>query len=241
MLAFGTMNTGMAFEVKIETFDGPLHVLLELIQDQELPITEVSLAAVTEKYLEYMNSQEVPPEELADFLVVATKLLLLKSQAILPIEVEPEEDPSTLALQLRLYKEFVDASRTLEERFDGAVWSFERATANIVKLELSEVVTNLSKHDLHDAFVGLLKRLEPFFRLQIAALERVISVKERLREIHDAILLRAKMTFRQIASGGKSKVDVVVSFLALLELVKQRAVQVVQSGVFDEIEITRVD
>ena len=110
-----------------------------------------------------------------------------------------------------------------------------------MRLELAEVVTNLSKNDLHDAFAGLLKRLEPFFRLQTAALERVISVKERLREIHDAILSRTKMTFRQIAQAGKSKVDVVVSFLALLELVKQRAVQVVQSGVFDEIEITRVD
>lgn len=231
----------MAFEVKLETFDGPLHVLLELIQASHLPITEVSLGAVTEKYLEYMNRQEVPPDELADFLVVATKLLLLKSQAILPIEVEPEEDPSTLALQLRLYKEFVDASRTLEERFDSAAWSFERATPDIVKLDLSEVVTNLSAGDLREAFAGLLKRLEPFFKLQTAALERVVSVKERLREIHDAILSRAKMTFRQIASGGKSKMDVVVSFLALLELVKQRAVQVVQSGVFDEIEITRVD
>lgn len=231
----------MAFEVKLETFDGPLHVLLELIQGQELPITEVSLGAVTEKYLEYMNSHEVPPEELADFLVVATKLLLLKSQAILPVEVEPEEDPSTLALQLRLYKEFVDASSTLEERFDSGAWSFGRAVPDFVKLDLSEVVTNLSKNDLHDAFTGLLKRLEPFFTLQMAALERVVSVKERLREIHDAILSRAKMTFRQIASAGKSKVDVVVSFLALLELVKQRVVQVVQSGVFDEIEIKRVD
>ncbi|MCR4313712.1 MAG: segregation/condensation protein A [Candidatus Uhrbacteria bacterium] len=231
----------MAFEVKLETFDGPLHVLLELIQSQELPITEVSLGAVTEKYLEYMNSQEVPAEELADFLVVATKLLLMKSQAILPIEVEPEEDPSTLALQLRLYKEFVDASHTLEERFDSGVWSFERAIPDVVRLDVSEVVANLSKNDLREAFAGLLKRLEPFFKLQTAALERVVSVKERLREIHDAILSRAMMTFRQIASGGKSKVDVVVSFLALLELVKQRVVQVVQSGVFDEIEITRVD
>lgn len=231
----------MAFEVKLETFDGPLHVLLELIQGSELPITEVSLAEVTQKYLEYMNSQEVPAEELADFLVVATKLLLLKSQAILPIEVEPEEDPSTLALQLRLYKQFVDASRTIEDRFDSFVWSLPRAAPDIVRLDLSEIVTNLSKEDLHEAFSRLLKCLEPFFKLQTAALERVVSVKERLREIHDAILSRVKMTFRQIANSGKSKVDVVVSFLALLELVKQRAVQVVQSGVFDEIEITRVD
>ncbi|HLD20747.1 MAG TPA: segregation/condensation protein A [Patescibacteria group bacterium] len=232
----------MAFEVKLETFDGPLHVLLELIQGEELPITEVSLGNVTQKYLEYMNTHEVPPAELADFLVVATKLLLLKSQAILPIEVESEdEDPSTLALQLRLYKEFVDASRTLEERFDSSHWSFERAVPDVVRLGVGEVVTNLRAEDLREAFSGLLKRLEPFFKLQTAALERVVSVKERLQEIHQAILSRTKMTFRQIASGGKSKVDVVVSFLALLELVKQGVVHVVQSGVFDEIEIKRVD
>ncbi|KKW32160.1 MAG: Segregation and condensation protein A [Candidatus Uhrbacteria bacterium GW2011_GWA2_52_8d] len=231
----------MAFEVKLETFDGPLHVLLELIQGEELPITEVSLGSVTQKYLEYMNTHDVPPEELADFLVVATKLLLLKSQAILPIEAEPEEDPSTLALQLRLYKEFVDASRTLEERFDSTNWSFERATPDVVRLEIGEVVTNLCAEDLREAFSGLLKRLEPFFKLQTAALERVVSVGERLQEIHEAILSRTKMTFRQIASSGKSKVDVVISFLALLELVKQRVVHVVQSGVFDEIEIKRVD
>ena len=231
----------MAFEVKLESFDGPLHVLLELIQGEQLPITEVSLAHVTEKYLEYMNAHDVPPAELADFLLIATKLLLLKSQAILPVEVEPEEDPSTLALQLRLYKEFVDASRILEERFNSGMSAFERSMPDVVKRDLSEVVTNLSKKDLHDAFAGLLKRLEPFFKLQIAALERVVSVKERLQEIHDAILSRTKMTFREIARAGTSKVDVVVSFLALLELVKQRVVRVIQSGTFDEIEIKRVD
>ncbi|PJE76734.1 hypothetical protein COV05_03145 [Candidatus Uhrbacteria bacterium CG10_big_fil_rev_8_21_14_0_10_48_16] len=232
----------MAFEVRSEQFDGPLHVLLELIQEEELPITEVSLASVTEGYLHYMDTHEVPLAELADFLVVATKLLLIKSQAILPVKVEMEqEDPSTLALQLRLYKEFVDASKLIEERFDHLNQSFERVQADVVKMEKGEVVTNVIPTDLAQAFTGLLKRLEPFFKLQTAAMERVVSVKERLREIHDAILSRTKMTFRQIASGGKSKVDVVVSFLALLELVKQRAVSVMQSGVFDEIEIKRVD
>jgi len=232
----------MAFEVKLETFDGPLHVLLELIQAQELPITEVSLAQATEKYLEYMNTHDVPTSELADFLVVAAKLLLLKSQAILPMEVEAEtEDPSTLALQLRLYKEFVDASREIELRFDETTQSFPREKADVVNVHEGEVITNLQPRDLRESFMGLLKRLEPFFKLQTAAMERVVSVKERLREIHEAVLARTKMSFREIAQGGKSKVDVVVSFLALLELVKQRAVHVVQSGAFDDIEIKRVD
>jgi segregation and condensation protein A len=238
---FGTIDLLMTFEVQLETFDGPLHVLLELIQAQELPITEVSLASVTQKYLEYMNSHEVPPAELADFLVVAAKLLLLKSQAILPIDIEPDEDPSMLALQLRLYKEFVDASKIIEERFNSAHESFERGSADVVRSADGEVTTNLHTQDLHQAFSRLIKRLEPFFKLQTAAMERVISVQERLHEIHEAILAKTKMTFRQIAQTGKSKIDVVVSFLALLELVKQRAVSVIQSGVFDDIEIKRVD
>ena len=87
----------------------------------------------------------------------------------------------------------------------------------------------------------MLKKLEPFFKLQQSAIERVVSVKERLQEIHGAILARAKLSFKELAAKGASKVDVVVSFLALLELVKQRTVTVVQSGSFDDIEIHRVD
>ena len=232
----------MAFEVRLEKFDGPLHVLLELIQAQELPITEISLAQVTEGYLRYIETQEVPPSELADFLIVATKLLLIKSQAILPVEQEVfEDDSSKLALQLRLYKEFVDASKILEDLFMNTHTSFERAQADLVKVQPGEIVTNVTSGMLQEAFAGLLKRLEPFFKLQTAALDRVVSVKERLQEIHQAILARANMTFRQIASGGKSKVDIVVSFLALLELVKQQIVHVVQGSAFEEIEIKRVD
>jgi segregation and condensation protein A len=232
----------MSFEVKLETFDGPLHLLLEIIESKDLPITEVSLSEVADAYLKHINDRKVPPDELADFLVVATRLLLLKSRAILPIEIEDEEeDPSTLALQLRLYKEFVEASKKLETLFDGTNESFRRAKADIVKAGEMQVHDSLNSDALHGSFTLLLKRLEPFFKLQQAAIERVVSVKERLREIHDAILSRASMTFKDVVGKGRSRVDVVVSFLALLELVKQNVVNVVQSGAFNEIEIKRID
>ena len=232
----------MSFEVKLEAFDGPLHLLLEIIEAEDLPITEVSLSEVTDSYLAYIDQHTVPTEELADFLIVATRLLLLKSRAILPMEVEAEEeDPSTLALQLRLYKEFVDASKKLEALFDEPVGSFPRAKAAIVKAGEMQVHERLTAEALKESFNVLLKRLEPFFKLQQAAIERVVSVKERLREIHDAILARASMTFKDIVGKGKSRVDVVVSFLALLELVKQRVVHVVQDDAFNDIEIKRID
>lgn len=232
----------MSFEVKLEKFDGPLHVLLELIQRSELPITEVSLAKVTEDYLRYIDEREVPTSELADFLVIATRLLLIKSQAILPVPQEEEqEDASTLALQLRLYQEFVEASKHIEALFDRAQRSFERAQSDVVKPSGVEIPVGLSVRVLQAAFQELLRRLEPFFRLQEATMERVVTVQERLREIHEAILSKAKLTFAHFAGAGRSRVDVVVSFLALLELVKQRIVHVIQADTFKDIEIKRAD
>ena len=232
----------MNFELKLETFDGPLHLLLELIESEELPITEVSLAQVTDAYLQHINAEQVPPSELADFLVVATKLLLLKSREILPtLEDDEEEDISTLALQLRLYKEFVDASRHLEEYFERQERSFARAKADVVKIEEMQVDEALTSKVLHASFERLLKRLEPFFRLQQAAMERVISVKERLKEIHDAVLSRSKLLFTDVVGTEQSRVDVVVSFLALLELMKQGVIDAVQKKTFKDIEITHVD
>ncbi|MBI4437913.1 segregation/condensation protein A [Candidatus Uhrbacteria bacterium] len=232
----------MSFEVRLETFDGPLHVLLELIQTSKLPITEVSLSKVTDDYLRYIDAHDVPASELADFLVIATRLLLIKSQAILPGPLDDEqEDATTLALQLRLYQEFVEASKHLETLFDRAQRSFERARCDVVKPSHMEIPPGVHAAALREAFAGLLRRLEPFFRLQEAAIERVVSVQERLREIHEAILSKAKLTFAHFAGHGRSRVDVVVSFLALLELVKQRVVRVVQADPFQDIEIKRVD
>ncbi len=236
------MDAVMSFEVKLEQFDGPLHLLLDVIESQELPITDISLAQVTESYLSHVNANEVPPAELADFLVVATKLLYIKSKAILPVpQQEEQEVPSTLALQLRLYKEFVDASLKLEDLWDGPLCSFPRAQADVITLQGFELAPGLDVGALQESFSRLLKRLEPFFNIQRAAMERVVSVKERLREMHDAILARSQMHFSYMVKGAKSKVDVVVSFLALLELVKQQVVTTVQGGSFSEIEIKRID
>ncbi len=231
----------MPFHVASDKFSGPLELLLEIIEEEHLSITEVSLAQITESYLQYINTHEPPPDELADFLIVATKLLLIKSRTILPKAGEPEEDASTLALQLRMYKEFVEASKHLEAIFDNDKELFAREKADVVKQTEVIVAGGLTPTALQESFAKLLKQLQPFFALKQVAMERVISVKERLEEIRSAILERSRMTFSDIVGNGRSKVDVVISFLALLELVKQRVVYVVQDKSFHEIEIKRVD
>ncbi len=232
----------MTFAVKQEKFSGPLQLLLELIEKEKLSITEVSLAEVTEGYLNFVNSNKVPTEELADFLIVATRLLLLKSRAILPNPEELEEEGvSNLALQLRMYKKFVEVSQKMNKLFENDMYSFTREKPDTVVLVGVEIPEGLDANELHKAFVRLIKHLEPFFKMKQKAIEKVVSVKERLNQIKEAILKRAQMTFSDVVSGSKSKVDIVISFLALLELVKQNVVRTVQDDSFSDINIKRVD
>lgn len=232
----------MSYSVSLPQYAGPLHLLLELIEKKELPITDVSLAQVTDSYLAYVSAYEPPADELADFLVVASRLLLIKSHEILPREEAlAEEAEDTLAEQLELYKLFVQVADFLDARQQGTARCFARERADVLKPEGFIPPEGLTSVALSGAFKGLLKQLEPFFKLQQAAVERIVSVKERLSEIHEALLARARMTFRDLIGHGRSKVDIVVSFLALLELVKQKTVHAVQSGEFGDIEVKRVD
>ncbi len=231
----------MAYEVSTEEYSGPLQLLLELIEKDQLPITDVSLAKVTEDYVSYVEKYSVPPEELADFLVIATKLLLIKSRAILPDEEQEQEETTNLAAQLRLYKYFVEAAELLEERFENAQGSFAREKAMVLEAEEFSPPEGFSSQLLQEAFARLMKHLEPFLKLQQTAIERVVSVQERMKEIRQTILNRSRFTFKNMIGNGKSKVEVVVSFLALLELVKQRVVHVVQSETFNDIEVKRAD
>lgn len=230
----------MSFEVASPRFSGPLHLLLELIEGEKLPITEVSLAEITEAYLKHLDVNEVPSEELADFLVVATKLLLIKSRAILPAAEPETEDASHLADQVRLYKMFVDASKNIEDRF-GATPMFAREKPMVMPVAGFQMPPDVTGMALRESFAALLKRLEPFLALRQTALERTVTVQERMEEIRSAILERSRVSFSDVVRGARSKVDVVVSFLALLELVKQRVVVVAQSETFQDILIKKVD
>jgi segregation and condensation protein A len=230
------------FEVCLDEYSGPLQLLLELIEDRKLPITDVALSKVTDDYLGYIRTHSVPTMELADFLVIASRLLLIKSHAILPVpEPIEQEDVGALAAQLRLYKLFVDASGHIESLYNSTSMAFGRERSMTVPREAFHLPEELSTQTLVASFKNLLKQLRPFFQLKQVAMERVASVQERMRELQDAILTRSRFHFSHLVKNGQSKVDVVVSFLALLELVKQQVVTAVQGESFADIELKRVD
>lgn len=230
----------MAYVVKLEQFEGPLDLLLQLIEREELSITEISLANVTDEYLRIVRSApEIQPGDLADFLVVAAKLILIKSQVLLPgLDVEQEEGPS-LADQLRLYKEFVEASRKVEEIIKKKHFMFVRTKPLIERVQEFSPPPKLTKEKLEAAFRNVLMVLEFIVKLPRAAIERAISIQEKIGHIRQMILDRVALSFHDVLRSAKSKTEVIVSFLALLELVKQRIVDVEQGQLFHEITVQK--
>lgn len=225
----------MPHQFKIEKFEGPLDLLLQLIEQEELTISEVSLAKVTEQYLEHITHAPVPPDELADFLLIASKLLLIKSKTLLPDLNVPDEGPS-LADQLRMYREYVEASKEILVMIKRKRFAFPRELPPRQKGFFPPKTMTAAKLEL--AFDTILQSLAPLIALPRAALSRAVSIKEKIAAIQDLLRRELQSHFSHLVANAKNKTEVIVSFLALLELVKQRLVDVKQGELFTDIAIS---
>lgn len=230
----------MAYNIEIKNFSGPLDLLLQLIENEKLEITEIAIGSVTEQYLARLEKLEIKdPEELSDFLVVAARLLLLKSKALLPAE-EEEEQLDDLARQLKLYKEFIDASKKIEAMIKLGKFTFSRDKLPAKTSVEFAPPPDLKMADLRSAFVMILKRLEPLLRLPSDTIKKNISLKQTILNIQNLIIAKGKFGFHELLSQAASKADVIVHFMALLELLKQKELQVKQKGAFGEILIEKI-
>jgi segregation and condensation protein A len=232
----------MSFSVEQEGFSGPLALLLELIDGQQLEVTKLSLAKVADEYLRYIEEHEVPSTELADFLLVASRLIYLKSRELMPYLRIDEEDAAAAKLedQLRLYQEFIAVAAKLEERYLAqAMYRRPYVKPRQTAPEFSPA-KNVSTSALFDAFQSVLKRLEPFFALQETSMERVKTVEERMDELKTVLATRANIRFRDVIANAGSKVEIVVSFLALLELLRRKHIVATQAAHGEEIHLERV-
>lgn len=232
----------MKNNLKLHNFEGPLDLLLQLIEAEELSITNIALADVTEQFLQYLQEvEERHPDELADFLVVATKLLLLKSQALLPyLQWEEEEDPKELEAQLKMYKQYADAAERLQTMLAEKNFLYSREpswqTLPIVFTPPQGVTTEI----LHATFAEVLHALEPIVRLPKAVMANVMSLREKLCQLQEMLTKNIRTHFHDLIIGAQDRHDVVLTFLALLELVKQQAVCVKQHEPFGDIEIEKI-
>ena len=219
----------MAYSVKIEQFEGPLDLLLKLVESEKLEITQVSLLEVTEPFLTHVHEHrgQIPPQDLADFLVVAAKLVYLKSKALMPglYDEELEEGPN-LEEQLRLYRAFAKAAERIDELVKNRRVSFGRSKRRLVKREtLFSPPEGITSDDLRIAFLRVAKRLEPILRLPKVAVTRSITIEDKIDQLTQRVHSMMRVSFHKMLAESKDRYEMVVSFLALLELVKQRIVQ----------------
>ena len=228
----------MSFEVKLAQFEGPLDLLLDLIEKERLEVSQLALAKVTEAYLQYVETHlEIPPEELADFLVVASKLLFIKSQALLPFltmsEVEEEGD---LEAQLKIYKEYLEASKVIEAAIGTKRFLYVHDKLPNIDIGFAPP-KKLGTDQMKGFMLTVIARLQPVFVIPQAAVERVTSIHDKIKRIHEWVKKVENLSFREVMLEAESRVDMVVTFLALLELIKQRSIFVTQEGQFSDIVI----
>lgn len=233
----------MSYQVAIEQFQGPLDVLLELIEREELAITEISLAQIAETFIRHLQQvEERYPEELADFLIVATRLLYIKSRALLPyLEAEPDEmTGAQLADHLKMYKEFRDAANVLTEWLQRQQFSVARpvTTWQLQEVEFSPP-TNASAERLAEVYGDVIDRVETVIKLPKAAIRKAITLKEKMAALTEVLKTQAELSFNSLLGQHTDKVEIVVTFLAILELIKQNTVVVKQSHKYSDITIKR--
>ena len=230
------------YEIKIEKFQGPLNLLLQLIEQEELDISQVSLAQVTDQYIKYLAQvEELNPEEVADFLVVAAKLLLIKSRILLPsLNLGGEEEARDLEEQLKIYKLYLDAGRQLARMWRQGHVAWVRLKPLVFKTEAAFTPPQGLTHDmLAQAFERVLRMIEPIIKLPEVTLQRAISIQEKIASLKALIVTKVRLSWNTLMNSAQDKTEVVVSFLALLELIKQRHVNVEQSALFQDISISK--
>jgi segregation and condensation protein A len=233
-------------KVRLQQFSGPLDLLLKLIEKEELDITEISIAKIADQYIEHIeNSPAIQPEEMADFLVLAARLLLIKSKALFPyLEIARDEDAEELERQLRMYKEFVDASKKIQELIGSKKFMFIREfnrKAILAQFKKFSPPPLLTSSVMAEVMQELVERIKPLGELEEKVIIAGVSIEEKIAIINQSILARVKISFSRILSDSSNPTDVIVSFLAVLELIKQRVVTVEQGEMFGEIEICALE
>lgn len=231
----------MEHAFKVGDFEGPLDKLLALIEEKKLPISEVSLAEVTEDFLKYLKTlPKVDFPLLADFVAVASRLILIKSKSLLPsLELTEEEESDIRDLEKRLlvYQELKAARKHLEAKWKARGISVSREYFANLSLAVFSPGKNLDKGIMHSALAKVFQSLQKLSLETETIKEKIISLEEKISEIIGRITKIGETTLRKLS--GASKTEVIATFLALLHLARDQMVHLTQAEHFSDIFIKK--
>ncbi len=236
------------FKVKLEVFEGPLDLLLYLVKKQEVDIYSISLERITKEYLEYLEAFKMLEIEVAgEFMVMAANLIYLKSRTLLPVAQQPPDDDAEdddprweLIRQLIEYKKFKDAASQLQIREQHRALQFSRLPEKPeFEIDPSRSMGDVGIFDLISAFQKVLHRIDQKREDLREIFEENYTVGEKIEVILQATATANKMKFDELFRGAASRTEIVVTFLALLELIRLKQVRVMQADGFGDILLER--
>ena len=232
-----------SYEVELPLFQGPLDLLLGLIEQEELDITKISLAQVTDQYLAYLDViKETDPDEVTDFLVIAAKLILIKSSVLLPrpppsvAEDEEEDVGDELARQLRLYKLFKEIAAQLRNIEEEGQRSFIRLVPP-PKIEPKLIPGEITLNDLLEAARAAFAIKPPEPDVDEVVSPEIVTIGQQMAFIRKKITASKHVNFNELLSQHRNRIEVIVTLLAVLELIKRQVITVDQSNPFGDIFI----
>lgn len=238
-------NPGTVYKIKTDVYEGPLDLLLDLITKAELDITRLSLAKVTDQYLEHLETiQQTTAVEVSGFLVIAAKLIQIKSEALLPrppIREEGEEDPAeSLARQLRIYREIKTTAIWLQQREQEGFRTYIRlAPPPAIDEELDlEGVTIDNLIDFLKALYHYEEDAAPV--TSVVAIPKV-TIRNKIQDLIQNLRRMTHLSYRQMLPEVHDRIEAIVLFLAILELIKQQYATAQQEGLFADINLSATD
>ena len=236
----------MSYKIKLEIFEGPLDLLLYLVKKDHLNIYDIPIAKVTEQYLQYMEFMKLLDLNIAgEFLVMAATLMQIKSKMLLPPEetpllIEEQEDPrAELVRRLLEYEKFKEIAENLRERESDQQEVFKRPKAQIEK-EISqqgEVYFEAGLFDLISAFSKALETVpkEVFYEV----IKDEFTIEEKVHQILHSLMVVPSIRLSELFTQAKNKIEIIVIFLSILELIRLKEILARQKDLFGEIEIVR--
>lgn len=228
------------FTIRAGSFEGPYDLILDLIDKRKLSVNELSLTQVTDEYIAFVRGHEAfPMEEAAQFIGVAATLLLIKSKSLIPeleLSLEEEDDVDDLKRRLMLYEKVREARMELARLFGKSMMVPAGARA---PEPLFSPARDLTLENLANALATALASLEKAEeKLPEARVRPLVTIEEMMDTLLARVQRAMTLSFKEFSAGSAEKVEVIVSFLALLELVKQGAVDAAQHDPFADIRIT---
>jgi len=237
------------YQIKLPNFEGPLDLLLYLIKKEEVDIYDIPIASITKQYLEYIEIlKELDLEVAGEFILMAATLIQIKVRMLLPRteeEIEEEEDPrADLVRQILEYKRYKEVAESLSDievqqrrLYPRAFFSWAKKFKGKDKISNKEFLKDVSLFDLLSAFKTVLDNMPKVTAHEVAALG--VTIEDQIEFLMEQLKAKERIGFREIIEQLKERIIVIVTFMAILELIKTHQIRIQQASVFGDIWILK--